>query len=163
MRPASVPVWLGKHPARHTRHGLAWRQRCIANLKNATYRAEGRTEGRMWLDGAAAGPMRPTAVGKTSRNVEEMERARGAKTSTGESCLAECKRASISVSSGRLYTHTSGVQLCAYNNFAVRAPEAVHLIPAFMIMVARAPRCRTQVSPSQRTKTTTGSSTSGRQ
>ncbi|KAL1936976.1 hypothetical protein VTO73DRAFT_2820 [Trametes versicolor] len=31
-----------------------------------------------------------------------------------------------------------------------------------MIMVARAPRCRTQVSPSQRTKTTTGSSTSGR-
>lgn len=160
MCPASVPLWLGKRPARHTRHGLAWRQRCIANLKNATCRAEG----RMWLDGAAARPIRPTAVGKTSRNVEEMERARGAKTSTGESCLAECKRVSISSSSsGRLYTHTSGAQLCAYNNFAVRAPEGVHLIPAFMIMVARTPRCRTQVSPLQRTKTTTGSSTSGRQ
>lgn len=62
MRPASVPLWLGKRPARHTRHGLAWRQRCIANLKNATYRAEGRTEGRMWLDGAAAGPMRPIGL-----------------------------------------------------------------------------------------------------
>lgn len=51
MRPASVPLWLGKRPARHTRHGLAWRQRCIANLKNATCRAEG----RMWLDGRTYG------------------------------------------------------------------------------------------------------------